>query len=93
MTLNFSRNGISFFYRIGKTWFQPTLVSDQLHKSLLLRVKFEDVDDRYGRCDETRALLTIRGLLPELGSSTTEIVSFEMIDTAYMAAIGGTITG
>jgi 16S rRNA processing protein RimM len=85
----------SVFIEIGKNLVPFFIESSQLHKSLLLRVKFEDVDDE-PMADSLmkRELYLPLEALPELEGTQFyyhEIVGFEMIDTEYGSV--GTITG
>lgn len=85
----------SVFIEIGKNLVPFFIERSQLHKSLLLRVKFEDVDDE-PMADSLmkRELYLPLEALPELEGTQFyyhEIVGFEMIDTEYGSV--GTITG
>ncbi len=85
----------SVFIEIGKNLVPFFVEKSQLHKSLLLRVKFEDVDDE-PMADSLmkRELYLPLTALPKLEGNKFyfhEIIEFEMIDTAYGNV--GTITG
>ncbi|WP_194851825.1 ribosome maturation factor RimM [Nonlabens antarcticus] len=85
----------SVFIEIGKNLVPFFIERSQLHKSLLLRVKFEDVDDE-PMADSLmkRELYMPLSALPELEGNKFyyhEIKGFEMIDTEYGSV--GTITG
>ena len=85
----------SVFIEIGKNLVPFFIERSQLHKSLLLRVKFEDVDDE-PMADSLmkRELYLPLSELPELQGNQFyyhEIIGFEMIDTQYGSV--GTITG
>lgn len=85
----------SVFIEIGKNLVPFFVERSQLHKSLLLRVKFEDVDDE-PMADSLmkRELYLPMEFLPKLEGNQFyfhEVIGFEMIDTAYGSV--GTITG
>ncbi len=85
----------SVFIEIGKNLVPFFIERSQLHKSLLLRVKFEDVDDE-PMADSLmkRELYLPLTALPELEGNQFyfhEVIGFEMIDTEYGSV--GTITG
>jgi 16S rRNA processing protein RimM len=85
----------SVFIEIGKNLVPFFIERSQLHKSLLLRVKFEDVDDE-PMADSLmkRELYMPLSALPKLEGNQFyfhEVIGFEIIDTEYGSV--GTITG
>ena len=85
----------SVFIEIGKNLVPFFIERSQLHKSLLLRVKFEDVDDE-PMADSLmkRELYMPLTALPKLEGNKFyfhEIIDFQVIDTEYGNV--GTITG
>jgi len=85
----------SVFIEIGKNLVPFFIERSQLHKSLLLRVKFEDVDDE-PMADSLmkRELYMPLTALPQLEGNQFyfhEVIGFEIIDTEYGSV--GTITG
>jgi len=85
----------SVFIEIGKNLVPFFIERSQLHKSLLLRVKFEDVDDE-PMADSLmkRELYLPLSALPKLEGTQFyfhEVIGFEIIDVEYGSV--GTITG
>lgn len=85
----------SVFIEIGRNLVPFFIVSSQLHKSLLLRVKFEDVDDE-ATADSLMKhdlYLPLTALPPLEGNKFYfhEIIGFKIIDTVYEEV--GIITG
>lgn len=85
----------SVFIEIGKNLVPFFIVSSQLHKSLLLRVKFEDIDDEPAADSLMKHDLYLpMSFLPKLEGDKFyfhEIIGFTAVDVNYGEI--GTITG
>jgi 16S rRNA processing protein RimM len=85
----------SVFIEIGKNLIPFFIEKSQLHKSTLLRIKIEDIDDEPAAdALMKRDLYLPLSFLPELKGNKFyfhEVIGFKMIDTHYGAV--GIITG
>ncbi len=85
----------SVFIEIGKNLVPFFIERSQLHKSLLLRVKFEDIDDEptADSLMKRELYLPLTALPPLEGEKFYyhEVIGFTMLDTNYGTV--GTITG
>lgn len=85
----------SVFIEIGKNLVPFFIESSQLHKSLLLRVKFEDIDDEPAADAMMKhdLYLPLTALPPLEGTKFYfhEIINYKMVDVNYGAV--GIITG